>query len=82
MGTASGVTLGLTVSIGSIACPLIGTLADATSLQVALIPLIVLPGIGWLFLRTLHDPTLDPSEPTRRVVEPGVDDSNVARSIR
>ncbi|WP_237762646.1 hypothetical protein [Arthrobacter sp. ERGS1:01] len=27
-----------------------------TTLQTALIPLIVLPGIGWLFLRTLREP--------------------------
>jgi FSR family fosmidomycin resistance protein-like MFS transporter len=56
VGTASGVTLGLTVSIGGIASPLIGALADSSSLQVALAPLIVLPALGWLFLRTLHEP--------------------------
>jgi len=56
LGTASGVTLGLTVSIGGIASPFIGALADVTSLEVALTPLIALPGIGWLFLRTLREP--------------------------
>jgi MFS transporter, FSR family, fosmidomycin resistance protein len=56
VGTASGVTLGLTVSIGGIASPLIGVAADHTSLQVALTPLIVLPGLGWLLLRTLREP--------------------------
>lgn len=56
VGIASGVTLGLTVSIGGIATPFIGALADATSLQIALMPLIALPGIGWLFLRTLREP--------------------------
>jgi FSR family fosmidomycin resistance protein-like MFS transporter len=55
-GTASGVTLGLTVSIGGIATPFIGALADATSLQAALMPLIALPAVGWLFLRTLREP--------------------------
>lgn len=58
MGTASGVTLGLTVSIGGIASPLLGAVADATSLQTALIPLIALPALGWLLLRTLHEPTM------------------------
>lgn len=57
VGTASGVTLGLTVSIGGLASPAIGALADATSLQVALAPLILLPAVGWLLLRTLREPT-------------------------
>ncbi|MFJ6570412.1 MFS transporter [Streptomyces sp. NPDC091292] len=57
VGTASGVTLGLTVSIGGIATPLIGAAADATSLQTALAPLIALPALGWLLLRTLAEPT-------------------------
>ncbi|MFD4628738.1 MFS transporter [Streptomyces sp. NPDC058284] len=56
VGTASGVTLGLTVSIGGLASPLIGTVADATSLHVALAPLVVLPALGWLLLRTLREP--------------------------
>ncbi len=58
VGTASGVTLGLTVSVGGIASPLIGAAADQTSLQVALTPLIALPAIGWLVLRTLREPAL------------------------
>jgi FSR family fosmidomycin resistance protein-like MFS transporter len=56
VGTASGVTLGLTVSVGGIASPLIGAAADHTSLQVALAPLIALPAVGWLLLRTLREP--------------------------
>ncbi|GAB7029172.1 MFS transporter [Streptomyces sp. NPDC021749] len=58
VGTASGVTLGLTVSIGGIASPLLGAVADATSLQTALSPLIALPALGWLLLRTLHEPAM------------------------
>lgn len=58
VGTASGVTLGLTVSIGGIASPVIGTLADATSLRTALAPLIILPGLSWLMIRTLREPSL------------------------
>jgi FSR family fosmidomycin resistance protein-like MFS transporter len=57
VGTASGVTLGLTVSIGGIASPLIGALADNTSLQTALTPLIILPVVSWLMIRTLPEPT-------------------------
>ncbi|WP_095935803.1 MFS transporter [Streptomyces sp. Tue6028] len=56
MGTAGGVTLGLTVSVGGLASPLIGRLADATSLRTALLPLIVLPAVGCLFLRRLREP--------------------------
>lgn len=55
-GTASGVTLGLAVSIGGLASPLVGALADATSLRTALVPLIALPGLGWLATRCLREP--------------------------
>ncbi|MBM7168588.1 MFS transporter [Streptomyces sp. G44] len=56
IGTAGGVTLGLTVSVGGLATPLIGALADTTSLGVALAPLIILPALGWLLLRALREP--------------------------
>ncbi|MFI0975522.1 MFS transporter [Streptomyces sp. NPDC021093] len=56
VGTASGVTLGLTVSVGGLASPLIGAVADTVSLQAALAPLIVLPGVGWLLVRKLYEP--------------------------
>ncbi|MFJ3673377.1 MFS transporter [Streptomyces sp. NPDC090106] len=57
VGTASGITLGLTVSIGGLASPAIGTLADATSLQTALAPLALMPLLSWLFFRNLTEPT-------------------------
>ena len=57
VGTASGITLGLTVSIGGMVTPLIGTIADATSLRTALAPLIVLPAFSWLLFRGLPEPT-------------------------
>lgn len=66
VGTASGVTLGLTVSVGGLAAPALGALADATSLRTALVPLIVLPALGAVLLRGLREP--DPAErlvPTR-----------------
>ncbi|KZB85373.1 MFS transporter [Amycolatopsis regifaucium] len=56
VGTASGVTLGLTVSIGGLASPVIGTIADHTSLQTALLPLIALPALCWITTRTLPEP--------------------------
>ncbi|MFI7413845.1 MFS transporter [Streptomyces sp. NPDC049627] len=57
VGTASGVTLGLTVSVGGLAAPAVGALADATSLQTALLPLIALPALGRLLLSGLREPT-------------------------
>ncbi|MEU3778160.1 MFS transporter [Streptomyces sp. NPDC032472] len=56
MGTASGVTLGLTVSVGGLASPLIGAAADAVSLRTALLPLAVLPLLAWALARRLPEP--------------------------
>ncbi|MET8472227.1 MFS transporter [Streptomyces sp. NPDC006422] len=64
MGTASGITLGLTVSIGGLASPLVGTLADHTSLRTALTPLIVMPLLSWLLFRTLPEPGASPAAPS------------------
>lgn len=61
VGTASGVTLGLTVSVGGLAVPVIGAPADATSPATALVPLIALPALGRLLLCGLREP-----EPPRR----------------
>lgn len=58
VGTASGITLGLTVSIGGLVTPLIGTIADATSLRTALAPLAVLPALSWLLFRSLPEPVV------------------------
>ncbi|MGY1524116.1 MFS transporter [Streptomyces sp. MN3] len=58
VGTASGITLGLTVSVGGLISPLIGALADHTSLGTALTPLILMPVLAWLLLRTLPEPAL------------------------
>ncbi|SDS88829.1 MFS transporter, FSR family, fosmidomycin resistance protein [Streptomyces sp. TLI_053] len=65
IGTASGVTLGLTVSVGGLISPLLGRLADSTSLQTALTPLIAMPALSWLLFRTLPEPTA----PERRPAE-------------
>ncbi|MFI6014224.1 MFS transporter [Streptomyces sp. NPDC051243] len=56
VGTASGVTLGLAVSVGGSAAPVIGALADATDLRTALVPLIALPALGRLLLCGLREP--------------------------
>lgn len=57
IGTASGITLGLTVSVGGLISPLLGHLADATTLRAALTPLIAMPALSWLLFRTLPEPT-------------------------
>ncbi|MGW0785714.1 MFS transporter [Streptomyces sp. NPDC002913] len=64
IGTASGVTLGLTVSIGGLISPLLGRLADTTSLQTALTPLIAMPALSWLLFRALPEPTAPKLQPT------------------
>ncbi|WP_225827488.1 MFS transporter [Streptomyces naphthomycinicus] len=56
VGTAGGVTLGLSVGIGGLASPLVGRVADATSLRTALAPLVLMPLLSWLLLRTLPEP--------------------------
>ncbi|MDJ0463772.1 MFS transporter [Streptomyces sp. H27-C3] len=58
VGTASGITLGLTVSVGGLATPLIGGIADATSLQTALTPLILMPVLACLLFRMLPEPAV------------------------
>ncbi|MFI5490269.1 MFS transporter [Micromonospora echinaurantiaca] len=69
VGTASGITLGLTVSVGGLASPILGRLADATSLRIGLTPLILMPLLSWLMFRTLRDPEssfVDRSRPRSR----------------
>ncbi|MGW7269396.1 MFS transporter [Streptomyces sp. NPDC054864] len=76
IGTASGITLGLTVSIGGLVSPFIGSLADATSLQTALAPLALMPVLSWLLFRTLPEPAVPESAvPESAVPEPAVPDA-------
>lgn len=56
VGTASGITLGLTVSVGGVASPIVGWLADRTTLQIALVPLILMPVLSWLLFLRLPEP--------------------------
>ncbi|MFD8305026.1 MFS transporter [Streptomyces sp. NPDC059690] len=57
IGTASGITLGLTVSIGGLISPVLGHLADSTTLKTALTPLIAMPALSWFLFRTLPEPS-------------------------
>ena len=56
IGTASGVTLGLSVSIGGLAAPLLGVIAQATSLHTALTPLLIMPALARVVSRSLPEP--------------------------
>lgn len=56
IGTASGVTVGLAVSIGGLFSPLLGWLADTTDLRLVLIVLIAVPAVALVLTRGLHDP--------------------------
>ncbi|WP_380283287.1 MFS transporter [Kitasatospora purpeofusca] len=63
IGTASGVTLGLAVSVGGLAGPAIGLLADHTGLRTALAPLAVLCALAWALARRLPEPGGAPAGP-------------------
>src|SRR6185436_5233725 len=56
IGTASGVTVGLAVSIGGLFSPVFGWLADATSLRLTLCAFIVLPILALLLSALIHEP--------------------------
>jgi FSR family fosmidomycin resistance protein-like MFS transporter len=56
-GTASGVTVGLAVTVGGVAAPLLGALADRVGLQATLWAVVALPlGSAWL-VHTLPERT-------------------------
>lgn len=59
-GTAGGITLGPSVSAGGLASPVIGGLADATSLRTALVPLVLMPLLSRMFFRDLPEPAAPP----------------------
>jgi FSR family fosmidomycin resistance protein-like MFS transporter len=65
IGTASGVTVGLAVSVGGLFNPVFGALADATSLRTMLTAVIALPAIALVMSMFLREPAV------RRAVPPG-----------
>jgi FSR family fosmidomycin resistance protein-like MFS transporter len=56
IGTASGLTVGLSVSIGGLFSPLLGWLADETSLRAMLAVLVALPLVALAVSAWLRDP--------------------------
>ncbi len=59
VGTAGGMTLGLAVSIGGLGTPILATVAEHTSLHVALATLIALPAACTLVAYTLKEPVTE-----------------------
>jgi MFS transporter, FSR family, fosmidomycin resistance protein len=60
IGTASGVTLGLAISIGGLAAPVFGFLADSHGLRLALASLVLLPVISLVLAFRLREPRSAP----------------------
>ncbi|GLY53661.1 MFS transporter [Lentzea sp. NBRC 102530] len=56
VGTASGVTLGLAVSIGGLGSPVVGAIAGASDLQWGLLSLVLMPIIAAVAARGLRAP--------------------------
>jgi FSR family fosmidomycin resistance protein-like MFS transporter len=56
IGTASGLTVGLAVTVGGLFSPLFGWLADHSSLHAMFSVLIVVPAVALLLSFLLHDP--------------------------
>ncbi|MEO7123828.1 MAG: MFS transporter [Lacisediminihabitans sp.] len=65
IGTASGVTVGLAVSVGGLFTPILGTIADSIGLHPVLSMLIALPLIALILTTLLHDPRTGPRRPRR-----------------
>jgi MFS transporter, FSR family, fosmidomycin resistance protein len=63
VGTASGVSLGLAITVGGLLAPVFGLLADATSLRLTLTVLIALPVLALLLTATMRDPRPRSPEP-------------------
>jgi FSR family fosmidomycin resistance protein-like MFS transporter len=60
VGTASGVTLGLAVTIGGITAPVFGHVADLYGIHIAIIGLALFPLLGTILALTLPRPSLTP----------------------
>lgn len=63
IGTASGVTVGLAVSVGGLFTPILGAIADVIGLQPVLAILIALPAIALALTALLHEPRNGPRRP-------------------
>lgn len=82
IGTASGVTLGLTISVGGLASPLIGELADRTSLLTALSVLVPVAILGFVLLFPLVSPPPIVVESSTGSMDDFVSDSHAAAATQ
>ena len=73
IGTSSGVTLGLAISIGGLLAPALGALADATSLHLALTVLLALPPAGLALALRLREPRPTRAAAAASPCAPGAD---------
>ena len=62
IGVASGVTLGLAVSVGGLATPLFGLLADSSGLTITLAAIAVVPAAACALSFLVRDPRPDATE--------------------
>jgi MFS transporter, FSR family, fosmidomycin resistance protein len=67
IGTASGDTRGLAVSVGGQATPLLGQIADDASLRTAIAALTIMPVLSALLGITMREPGVGPREEARGV---------------
>jgi MFS transporter, FSR family, fosmidomycin resistance protein len=63
IGTASGVTVGLAVSVGGLFSPLLGWLADNTSLRLTITVLTALPALALVLALPMQEPILHVGSP-------------------
>ncbi|MFC4241786.1 MFS transporter [Gryllotalpicola reticulitermitis] len=56
VGTASGVTLGLAVSVGGLLAPVLGVIADHAGLSMSIATLVLMPVVAALVGLRLHEP--------------------------
>ncbi|MET9913252.1 hypothetical protein ABZZ74_41935 [Streptomyces sp. NPDC006476] len=56
------------MSVGELAAPALGALADVTSLRTALLPLVALPALGRLLLCGLREPSAGARPAGRRAL--------------
>jgi len=65
LGAASGMTLGLTISLGGMGVPVLGAIADAHGLTTVMVAIVVLVAVAGAIAATL--PTPQPSAPPRQL---------------
>ena len=76
VGLAAGVTMGLSMTLGGLVMPLLGSIADHHGLSTALTIVALLPAVGFLLSLGLHESSGGTSNET--IVEPAAEERNLA----